>query len=32
MFKGVAKAVNSSAKTSNVQRSENRCIDRIEIP
>ena len=31
MFKGVAKAVNSSAKTSNVQRSENRCVDRIEI-
>jgi len=32
MFKGVAKAVNSKAKTSNIQRSENKCIDRIEIP
>ena len=32
MFKGVAKAVNPKAKTSNVQRSENKCIDRIEIP
>jgi hypothetical protein len=32
MFKGVAKAVNPNAKTFNIQRSENKCIDRIEIP
>jgi hypothetical protein len=32
MFEGVAKAVNSHAKTSNIQRSENKCMDRIEIP
>ena len=32
MFRGVARAVNPNAKHSNVQMSEKRCIDRIEIP
>jgi hypothetical protein len=32
MFKGVAKSVNPNAKHSNVQMSEQKCIDRIEIP
>jgi hypothetical protein len=32
MFKGVAKAVNSNAKTFNIQMSEQQCMDRIEIP
>jgi len=31
MFKGVAKAVNPNARHSNIQMSENKCIDRIEI-
>jgi hypothetical protein len=32
MFKGVAKAVNSNAKATNIQMSEQKCMDRIEIP
>lgn len=32
MFKGIAKAVNSNAEHSNLQMSEQKCIDRIEIP
>jgi len=32
MFKGVAKAVNPNAKTSNIEMSEHKCIDVIEIP
>jgi len=32
MFKGVAKAVNPNAKTSNIQMSEQKCIDTIQIP
>lgn len=32
MFKGIAKAVNPNAKVSNLQRAENKCLDRIEIP
>ena len=31
MFKGVAKAVNPNAKASNIQMSEQKCMDRIEI-
>jgi len=31
MFKGVAKAVNPNVRHSNIQMSENKCIDRIEI-
>jgi len=32
MFKGVARGVNPNAKHSTVQASEQKCIDRIEIP
>lgn len=32
MFRGIAKAVNPNAKHYNVQMSEQKCIDRIEIP
>jgi hypothetical protein len=32
MFKGVAKAINPSARYSNIQMSEQKCIDKIEIP
>ena len=32
MFKGIAKAVNPQAKTSNIQMTEQKCTDRIEIP
>jgi len=31
MFKGVAKAVNSQAKAANIQMSEQKCIDIIEL-
>jgi hypothetical protein len=32
MLKGVAKAVNPNAKYSSIQMSEQKCIDRIEVP
>ena len=32
MFKGVAKSVNPNARYYNLQMSEQKCIDRIEIP
>ena len=32
MFRGVAKSVNPNAKHSSIQTSEQKCIDRIEIP
>ena len=32
MFKGIARAVNPQAKTSNIQVTERKCIDGIEIP
>jgi hypothetical protein len=31
MFKGVAKAVNNNAKYSNIQMTEQKCVDKIEI-
>lgn len=31
MFKGVAKAVNPKAKTSNIQMGEQKCVDTVEI-
>ena len=32
MFKGIAKSVNANAKHSTIQMSEQKCIDRIELP